>query len=75
MQEMQIQSLGQEDPPTERNGNPLQHSCLGNLMDREAWWATVHGLTKDLDTQQLKTNNSKGSRMGALQIWELPSQG
>ena len=72
---MQIQSLGQEDPPTERNGNPLQHSCLGNLMDREAWWATVHGLTKDLDTQQLKTNNSKGSRMGALQIWELPSQG
>ena len=75
MQEMQIQSLGQEDPPTERNGNPLQHSCLGNLMDREAWWATVHGLTKELDTQQLKTNNSKGSRMGALQIWELPSQG
>ena len=72
---MQIQSLGQEDPPTERNGNPLQHSCLGNLMDREAWWATVHGLTKELDTQQLKTNNSKGSRMGALQIWELPSQG
>ena len=75
MQEIQIQSLGQEDPPTERNGNPLQHSCLGNLMDREAWWATVHRLTKDLDTQQLKTNNSKGSRMGALQIWELPSQG
>ena len=28
------------------NGNPLQYSCLGNLMDRGAWWATVHGDTK-----------------------------
>ena len=24
------------------NGNPLQYSCLGNLMERGAWWATVH---------------------------------
>jgi len=23
------------------------HSCLGNLMDRRAWWATVHGVTKE----------------------------
>ena len=29
------------------NGNPLQYSCLGNLMDRGAWWATVHGVTKN----------------------------
>ena len=28
------------------NGNPLQYSCLENLMDRGAWWATVHGVTK-----------------------------
>ena len=28
------------------NGYPLQHSCLGNPMDREAWWPTVHGVTK-----------------------------
>ena len=28
------------------HGNPLQYSCLENLMDREAWWATVHGVTK-----------------------------
>ena len=26
------------------NGNPLQHSCLKNPMDRGAWWATVHGI-------------------------------
>ena len=30
------------------NGNPLQHSCLGNPMDRGAWQATVHGVTKSL---------------------------
>ena len=27
-------------------GNRLQHSCLGNPMDRGTWWATVHGVTK-----------------------------
>ena len=30
----------------EGNGNPLQYSCLENPMDRRAWWATVHGVTK-----------------------------
>ena len=30
----------------EGNGNLLQYSCLENPMDREAWWATVHGVTK-----------------------------
>ena len=28
------------------NGNPLQYSCLENSMDRGAWEATVHGITK-----------------------------
>ena len=32
--------------PGEVNGNPLQCSCLGNPMDRRAWWATVHEVTK-----------------------------
>ena len=30
--------------PGEGNGNVLQDSCLENLMDRGAWWATVHGV-------------------------------
>ena len=30
----------------EGNGNPLQYSCLGNPMDEEAWWATVHAVTE-----------------------------
>ena len=34
--------------PGEGNGNPLQCSCLGYPMDRGAWWATVHGVTKRL---------------------------
>ena len=32
--------------PGERNGNPLQYSCLENSMDRRAWWATVDGVAK-----------------------------
>ena len=28
------------------NGNPLQHACLENPMDRKAWWASVHGVAK-----------------------------
>ena len=38
--------LGSERSPGEGNGNPVQYSCLENPMDREAWQATVHGVTK-----------------------------
>ena len=39
-----IPGLGRS--PGEGTGNPLQYSCLENPMDRGAWWATVHGVTK-----------------------------
>jgi len=32
--------------PGEGNGNPLQYSCWDNPMDRGAWWAAVHRVTK-----------------------------
>ena len=32
------------------NGNLLQYSCLGNSMDRGAWWAMVYGVAKESDT-------------------------
>ena len=32
--------------PGEGNGYPLQYFCLENPMDRRAWWATVHGVSK-----------------------------
>ena len=35
--------------PGEGNGNPLQYSCLGNPIDREAWQAIVHGIAKESD--------------------------
>ena len=37
---------GSERFPGEGNGYSLQYSCLENPMDREAWWATVHGVAK-----------------------------
>ena len=40
---------GLERFPGEGNVNSLQYSCLGNPMDRGAWQATVHGVTKELD--------------------------
>ena len=33
--------------PGEENDNPLQYSCLENPVDRGAWWATVHGVSKE----------------------------
>ena len=39
-----IPGLGRS--PGEANGNPFQYSCLGDPMDREAWWAIVHGVTR-----------------------------
>ena len=55
VQEMRVWSLGLEDTPGGRNGNPRHYSCLGNPMDRGAWWATVCGLARfgqDLVTKQ-----------------------
>ena len=43
---------GLERSPVKGNGNPPQYSCLGNLLDRGAWGATVHGDEKELDTTQ-----------------------
>ena len=37
---------GLEISPGEGHGYPFQHSCLENPMDRGAWWAIVHGVTK-----------------------------
>ena len=42
-----VWSLGREKSPGEGNGNLLQYSYLGNLMDRGARQATVHGVTKE----------------------------
>ena len=47
---------------SEGNSNPLQHSCLENPTDREAWWATVLGATKSqtrLSTHRYEEGNKE----------------
>ena len=46
VQEIRVCSLGGEDPLEEGIGNPLQYSCLENLMDRGVWQAIIHRITQ-----------------------------
>ena len=46
MRETWVLFLRWKDSPGGGHGTPLQYSCLGNPMDRGAWWATVHGVAK-----------------------------
>ena len=41
--------------PGEGNDNPLQYSCLGNPMDRGAWWAMVHGVAESSETSMSRS--------------------
>ena len=51
----------------EWNGNPFMSSCLRNPMDRGAWWAAVHGVTKSRKQQSLtvamKAEMGKSSKL------------
>ena len=49
MQERRIPSLVGKIPGG-GNGRLLQYSCLGKPMDREGWWAAVHGVSKESNT-------------------------
>ena len=59
--------------PGKGNGNPLQYSCLENLMDGGAWWAIVHGVAKSQtrlsDFTSLHFTSEKSS------VIALPSKG
>ena len=59
-----IPGLGRS--PREGNDNPLQCSCLGNPMDRGDWWATVHGVAKELVMTYQLNNNIKGNFLDML---------
>ena len=69
-------AFNEEDPgsvpewgrsPGEGNSNPFQYSCLENRMDKGAWWATVHGVTKSqtrlkqLSMQTCRRNRTTGT--------------
>ena len=58
--------------PRRRYGNPLQYSCLENPMDRGAWWATVHGITKSRTwLKRLSTHTHMFICVFPID-WELP---
>ena len=46
IQETRVQSLGQEDALKKEMATHSSIFCLENLVDREAWWGTVHGVTE-----------------------------
>ena len=70
-QEMQLLSLGWEDPPGQGNANPLQYSCLENLMDRGTWWTMVHGVTEELDTTEHACIHPRYLRNPVLHYFQL----
>ena len=54
----------------EGNGNPLQYSCLGNPMDKGAWWAVVLGVEKEMDTTE-RTKPTSTTRQGTYSITHM----
>ena len=73
---MQVSIPGSGRSPGGGSGNPIQYSCLENPMDREAWWATVHGVAKiwtRLTTHTRAQGKEEGERSwGWLRILAEP---
>ena len=55
--------------PGERNGNPLQYSCLENPTDRGAWQTVVLGIAKELDKTQQLNNNCPLKALGFMLLY------
>ena len=49
IQEMAVRSLGMEDPLEKKMATHSSILAWKNLIHRGAWWATVHGVAKELD--------------------------
>ena len=48
---------GSARSPGGGNANPLQYSCLENLMNRGAWWSTAHGVANSSTRMSTHTKN------------------
>ena len=61
--------------PGTENGNPLQYSCLENLMNRGAWWAPVHRVTKGwTQMKRLSTNKKQEVLKPSRALWGFQAQ-
>ena len=61
---------GSRRSPGEGNGNPFQYSCLENSMDRGAWWATVHGVTKSRTRPTDSHTQTKLKGLPSSRCWQ-----
>ena len=66
----------------EGNGTPLQYSCLGNPMDRGAWWAAVHAVMKSwtrpsdfLFTFHFHALEKEMATHSSVLAWRIPGTG
>ena len=60
---------GSGKSPGEGNANPLQYSYLENPMDRAAWWATVHEVTKSQAELLVSQTNTFSTSLWAVQYF------
>ena len=61
--------------PGEIKWQPIPVSCLGNPMDRGAWWVTVHGMTKSWTRLSTHTRHKLIQVVELLTLWVRPQQG
>ena len=57
--------------PGEGNGDSLQYSCLENSMERGAWWARVHGVTKSRTQLKQLSRHCTNTRLISILSWSL----
>ena len=62
---------GSGTSPGGGHGNPLQYSCLENPMDRGAWGATVHGVTKNWTQRKQLSIAHTAQILSYIQSWKL----
>ena len=71
-QNWELPSVGSGSSPGEGNGNLLQYSCRENLMDRGAWQAVVHGVTKSQMQLTLSLLTSHSIILDKIEVYQFP---